>query len=156
VEPASALALPTRKHVCFVACGQEFAAPVEGVLETTPLRPLSRVFHAEPFVAGVMSLRGEIVAVLDLGLLVGFGPTDLATGIVLAQSGRKRAGLLAERLSEVRELDPTKVGPVPQVISDEQAPFFRGVVSLAHGPVLLLDLDRVFADQRLRRYERRM
>ena len=143
------------KHVCFLAHGQEFAAPVDAVSETTPLRPLTRVFHTEPFIAGVMSLRGEIVAVLDLGLFLGLGPTDLASGVVLVRSGRKRAGLLAERMSEVRELGDDQIGPVPQLIPDEQTPFFRGVVSLPHGPVVILDVERIFADERVRRYERR-
>ena len=143
------------KHVCFLAHGQEFAAPVDAVSETTPLRPLTRVFHTEPFIAGVMSLRGEIVAVLDLGLFLGLGPTDLASGVVLVRSGRKRAGLLAERMSEVRELSDDAIGPVPQLVPDEQAPFFRGVASLPHGPVVVLDVERIFADERVRRYERR-
>jgi len=152
VSISSTPALPT-KHVCFLAHGQEFAAPVADVLETTPLRPLTRVFHAEPFLAGVMSLRGEIVCVLDLGIFVGLGPTTMASNVVLVRLGARRAGLLAERLSEVRELDPRLLGPVPQAISDEQAPFFQGVISLDHGPVILLDLERIFADERLRRYE---
>jgi purine-binding chemotaxis protein CheW len=148
-------AVSSTKHVCFLAHGQEFAAPVDAVLETTPLRPLTRVFHVEPFIAGVMSLRGEIVAVVDLGLFLGLGATDLASGVVLVRSGRRRAGLLAERLSEVRELAEDAIGPVPQLIPDEQAPFFRGVASLPHGPVVVLDLERIFADERVRRYERR-
>ena len=88
------------KHVCFLAHGQEFAAPVDAVLETTPLRPLTRVFHVEPFVAGVMSLRGEIVAVIDLGLFLGLGPTELASGVVLVRSGRVRSGWCSNTCSD--------------------------------------------------------
>jgi purine-binding chemotaxis protein CheW len=145
----------SRKHVCFVAREQEFAVPIAGVVETSPLRPLSRIFHAEPLLAGVMSLRGEIVAVLDLAVFLGLGSTDLAAGIVVVAVGEKRAGVLAERMSEVRDIDPATLRPVPQTIKDEQAPFFEGVVSLETGPVLLLNLAAIFADERLRRYDRR-
>ncbi|HJZ86548.1 MAG TPA: chemotaxis protein CheW [Polyangia bacterium] len=151
---AAAATLPP-KHVCFLACGQEFAVPIAEVLETTPLRPLTRIFHTQPVIAGVMSLRGEIVAVLDLGVLLGLGPTDIASAVVLVRSGVKRAGFLAERLTEVRELAPTAIDKVPQSVPDSESVFLRGVVSLAHGPLLLLDLEQIFADERIRRYERR-
>jgi chemotaxis signal transduction protein len=154
-SPRTGAASLLHKHVCFVAHGQEFAVPIAGVVETTPLRPLTRVFHAPPLLAGVMSLRGEIVAVLDLGLFLGLGPTDLAGGVVLVRRGAQRVGLLAERLGEVREIDPQGVRPTPQSVPDEQARFFVGVASLAQAAVVVLDLDKLFADERLQTYQRR-
>ncbi len=59
------------KLVCFELAGQAFGLPIRSVKETLPMRPLTRVLLVSPIVAGLMNLRGEVVAVLDLAQMIG-------------------------------------------------------------------------------------
>src|SRR3954471_24215357 len=122
------------KLVCFQLAGQEFAAPIRAVKETIALRPLTRVFLVPPFVAGLMNLRGEVVAVLDLGLLLGFAPRSLEVdrrrnpdaAIVILRppeslgaraANRAAAGLLVDRMIGVRDVPVSSLQPAPATLS---------------------------------------
>ena len=69
--------------VCFDLRGQELALPIGDVRETLPVQPITRVFLTPACLAGVFSLRGDIVPVIDLGVLLGLPQTvigDDSTG----------------------------------------------------------------------------
>ncbi|HUH04251.1 MAG TPA: chemotaxis protein CheW, partial [Kofleriaceae bacterium] len=72
VESAGA-AGDAAKLVCFFLAGQEYAAPITEVKETMLLRPITRVFLTPPWLAGIINLRGDVVAVIDLARLLGQG-----------------------------------------------------------------------------------
>ncbi len=160
--------LPAEKHVCFQLAGQAFAAPVRAVKETISVRPLTRVFLVPPFVAGLMNLRGEVVAVLDLAQMVGLerrARDDAAVVILRAPEswssraqGQDRAacGLAVDRLLGVRDVSDDSVKPPPPNLDAEAASYLRGVATLGDPPAALavLDAERVLESDRLKPYRR--
>jgi purine-binding chemotaxis protein CheW len=143
--------------VCFWLGEQLYGAPIRFVRETVRLRPITRVFHTPDFIVGLASLRGEILAVLDIARLLGLPPTPLDhdTHILIVECAKKRAGLLADRLSEVRDVEPGAILPPPPTLDPAAGAILRGVVSLPEAPLGVVDLERVFASDELRRYERK-
>ncbi len=165
----------THKLVCFLLAGQEFAAPIREVKETIALRPLTRVFLVPPFVAGLMNLRGEVVAVLDLFELLGFAPRSLhgevdrrrnpdAAIVILRPpealgaraANRAAAGLLVDRMIGVRDVPLESLQPAPPTLSSEAASYLRGVATVDDPPrpLLCLDLEKVLTTERLRPFRR--
>ncbi len=142
------------KHVCFFVSDRELAAPIDEVRETVELRPITRLFHTPRSVAGIASLRGEILPVLDPGVLLGLaacarGP---AARIVIVAAppleGTRTprvAGLLVDRLGPIRDLDPEQMSPPPPTLPLALASMLRGVVPLPERPVAVLDLDRLLS-----------
>jgi purine-binding chemotaxis protein CheW len=165
----SAPALPV-KHVCFSLRGQLFGADIAFVKETVELGPLTRVFLVDPCIAGVMSLRGDIVAIVDLAQFLGMagaalpGEHQASRRVLIAQEfalgrserGKKErtAGLLVDQLDEVRLLDAAQILAPPPAIDAAAAAYLRGVVSLPAGPLGVLDLQRVLRSERFRPYAR--
>lgn len=143
--------------VCFWLGEQLYGAPIRFVRETVRLRPITRVFHTPDFIAGLASLRGEILAVLDLARLLGLPPTPLDhdTHIMIVECAKKRAGVLADRLSEVRDIEPGAIVPAPPTLGAAATAVLRGVVSLPEAALGVVDLERVFASEELRRFERK-
>lgn len=84
-----------------------YALPIERVREIVRLRPITPVPWVPEAVLGVISLRGEIVQVLDLrarlGLPVGDTVPDLRRHRIVVLNGDdgQLAGLLVDRVSEV-------------------------------------------------------
>ena len=69
----------------FQAAGQLYAVDAARIVEVVPrvnLRPLP---HAQAFLAGVFEYRGDVVLVVDLGVLLGAEPAPdrLSTRIIL-------------------------------------------------------------------------
>ena len=77
--PAGAVRL---RLVCFELHGQELAFPIAHVRETLSIQPITRVPLTPPCLAGVFSLRGEIVPAVDLGILFGLTTTNVTDGLV--------------------------------------------------------------------------
>lgn len=85
-----------------------YALPVERVREIVRWRPITPVPRVPAAVRGVLSLRGEIVQVIDLRLRLGLAPS-LAEGrrrriVVLHGDDGQMTGLLVDRVSEVLRL----------------------------------------------------
>jgi purine-binding chemotaxis protein CheW len=155
--PASGATTP--KAICFWLSGQQLGVPIEHVKETIVLRPITRVFLTPRWVAGLINLRGDVVAVLDLAGLLGLpsaGFTD-ETRIVITRHGGKTAGLIVDRLAEARSFAPDKLEPPPPTLGDEAAEIIAGVATQEGGePLVLLDLERLLRSERLAPFSRRI
>ena len=155
--PASAAALAP-KAICFWLSGQQLGVPIEHVKETIVLRPITRLFLTPRWIAGLINLRGDVVAVLDLAGLLGLpasGFTD-ETRIVITRCAGKTAGLIVDRLAEARSYDRARLEPPPPTLSADAAELITGVATQEGGvPLVLLDLERLLLSERLRPFSRR-
>ena len=92
-----------------------YALPVERVREIVRLRPITPVPRMPAAVCGVLSLRGEIVQVIDLRLRLGL-PASSAENprrriVVLHGEDGQMTGLLVDRVSEVMRLRDGELRP---------------------------------------------
>ena len=122
-----------------------YAVPVERVREIVRLRPITPVPRVPGCVAGVISLRGEVVQVVDLRVRLGLPPlgADAAARtrriVVLQGEDGHGAGLLVDRVSEVRRVGENALRPASGRRNE-------AVVALVAGGdrfVSLFDVDRL-------------
>lgn len=145
--------------VCFWLARQQFAAPIGHVKETIVLRPITPVFLTPPWLAGIINLRGDVVAVVDLARFMGLPRTHSGddTRIVLARGKTKTAGFLVDKLSDVRSVSEGAIRPPPPGVSEDGGELLRGVVSLdGVRPLAVLDLNRLWVSDRIKQFERRV
>jgi purine-binding chemotaxis protein CheW len=137
--------------VCFELRDQELAFPIADVRETLTLRPITRVFLTPPALAGIFSLRGDIVPVIDLAVLLGLPPTVPGddSRIVVVERGGKVAGIVVDRLRELRTID-TGLEPAPPSLATDVAQVLLGVAATQTGTVRVLDLDAILASDSMR------
>lgn len=135
---------PSDKVVCFVTAGQHFAVPIQQVKETVAMRPITRVFLTPPFVKGVTNLRGEIVAVLDLALLIGLGrqEADHTSKIVIARARGKNWGLLVQEMTGVRPYVQEELQDAVELLG-QHPDWVLGVLPSGGPPSAVLDMDRL-------------
>lgn len=92
-----------------------YALPVERVREIVRLRPITPVPRMPAAVCGVLSLRGEIVQVIDLRTCLGLPPSSTASPrrriVVLHGEDGQMAGLLVDRVTEVMRLREDDLRP---------------------------------------------
>lgn len=144
--------------VCFELRGQELALPIEAVRETLPIQPITRVVLTPPCLAGVFSLRGDIVPAIDLGVLLGFPRTEVGddSRIVVLDEDVSTAGIIVDRLRDLRTLDETTpLEPVPPSLAAEVADLLLGIASTPTGTVRVLDAKAVIAAEPLRALAKR-
>jgi purine-binding chemotaxis protein CheW len=139
---ASSGSLADRCIAVFVG-GGAYAVAIADVQEIIGWRPLTRVFRAPRSVAGVTSLRGEILPVVDVAALMGMDAPDAvvtaqdAWRIVVvreplrpgsSEAARRRAGLRVDALGPVREMPARGLEPAPATVSARARSVLRGVL----------------------------
>jgi purine-binding chemotaxis protein CheW len=91
-------------HVRVRIGGEDYALPVEQVVEATDVGDVTPVPGAPREMLGVRNLRGQVLPVVELGLLLGLGEAREAARLVIAEDGDRRAGLVVESIVAVGEL----------------------------------------------------
>lgn len=132
----------------FLLAGELYAVPVALVREVRPLKQLTRVPFAPPFVIGVINLRGNILSLIDIRKFLGTAGqelTDLHTTIVVEAAGLE-VGILARRVHEVTLLSLTSLTPPPATVNSATLEFIEGV---AENGIILLNLERILGDPRM-------
>jgi purine-binding chemotaxis protein CheW len=137
--------------VCFELRAQELALPIADVRETLPVPPITRVFLVPPCLAGVFSLRGDIVPVIDLGILLGLHPTMVGddSKIVVVDHEVGVVGIVVDRLRDLRTVDGA-LDPPPANLPGEVANLMLGVLATPTGSVRVLDAGAVLTAEPLR------
>jgi purine-binding chemotaxis protein CheW len=142
--------------VCFSLHDQEYGVAIADVKETLALRPIVRMFLTPDWLAGLMNLRGDVVPVLDLARFLGMAPTVAGDDgrIVVLRHKALVAGVLVDRMAEVRVVPGDRIGPVPATVPAEMASVMRGIAAIDSGAVRVLDAAALFESERVRALER--
>ncbi len=129
------------RHVVFRAGGERYALPLEAVSEVVPPSPpFAHVPRTASPVLGAMSLRGRVVAVVELAPLLGLRTPPLAEGsgqVIVLDRDRRALGFLVEGVSGVEPVDP------PARPADGLP--VKGLSAVRGAPVAVLDPDALAA-----------
>jgi purine-binding chemotaxis protein CheW len=111
-----------------------YGLPVDEVQEVIGMRPLTRLFHAPEAMAGVTSLRGDVLPVLDLGLLLGGparveGSAEARIVVVRERDGaRRHAGLCVAGLRGLRDFPATGLAAPPTTLAEAARSVVMGII----------------------------
>jgi purine-binding chemotaxis protein CheW len=111
---------------------EEYALPVESVLEVGELGPVTPVPGAPQGVIGVRNLRGQVMPVVDLARLMGLQELAERPRIVVVEDQDRRAGLVVD--------DVLDVGLAPEVTGSSDSPYLVGTALREGTLVGLVDL----------------
>jgi chemotaxis-related protein WspB len=123
------------------------------VVEVIPRIRLRSVSRATPELAGLFSYRGEVVPVVDLGVLLENSPCPdrLSTRIILVRAdspivgeapARSLLGLIAANVSDLIKVAPTDL--TPDRVASARAPFLGPIIRLDDGLVQLVMVEHIW------------
>ena len=132
----------TQQLVVFALGNEEYALPIQQVQEIIRYSEPRAVSSAEPWIRGVISLRGKIVPVFDLGLRLGVhAEPGTDQKIVIVETGSGTAGVVVDEVEEVLTVDADQLDEVPGAGSDA----IDGIAKIDDRLVVLLAPDRLLA-----------
>ncbi len=135
-------------HVVFVVAGVEYALPVDDILQMETYSGATPVPGTPPYVAGVVTVRGRVVPVIDLRLRFGLGPADITLNsrIIVAQWQGRVVALSVDSAREVLKLSVEQQQLAPNAVTERSAGFVRAMHSIGTRLLLLIDLPKVLGD----------
>lgn len=130
-----------RELLVFGLDGTAYAVPVERVREIVRMKALTRIPRVPAWVLGVVTLRGEVVEVIDLRRRLGLGassPDRTHRIIVLHGDADRVTGMLVDSVSEVYRVPDDAVLPAQGFDGNAVEEICRR----GDGFVSILDVDR--------------
>jgi purine-binding chemotaxis protein CheW len=139
-----------------------FAVRLEQVQTSVMPCPVTRVFHVPDYVLGIISLRGTIVGVLDLGRLLGLSARrGAAKRFVVVKSGGVQAAIPAQEVFRIPTISAAAINPLPQSVTAAQKQYLEGIFNTAaiedwpaseerSDTITLIDAGQIFESQALR------
>ena len=108
-----------------------------------PVEPLAEM---PIFVLGLAVIRGNPVAVVDTGALLGVTGEAQATRFVLLRLGERRVALAAEEVLGIREISPSVLHDLPPLLRDASAAIVSAIGTLDTELLLVLHAVRILPE----------
>ncbi|MGV1790470.1 chemotaxis protein CheW [Rhizobium lusitanum] len=137
-----------RELIAFRIGDQEFCVNIMSVREIRGWTQATAMPHAPAYVLGVINLRGAVLPIVDLSARLGMKrsePTQRHV-IIVAQVKRKTVGLLVDAVSDILTITDDSIQPTPEVSSDHERQFARGIVAIDRRMICLIELEAMFPE----------
>lgn len=129
----------------FTLAGVHYGIEMLRVQEALRGQSRTPVPLAEPSVAGLINLRGQVVLTIDLRTRLGLEPlaADLEPMMVVVQVGGESISLLVDDIGDVIDVAGRQLEAPPDTISTSLREVLLGVYQLENILLLALDIDRI-------------
>ncbi len=138
-----------KELIAFRIGDQEFSVNIMSVREIRGWTQAMPMPHAPPYVIGMINLRGAVLPIVDLSLRLGMKkaePTDRHV-IIVAQFKNRIVGLLVEAVSDILTITDDNIQPVPEISSDLERQYARGILAIDKRMICMIELDALFPEQ---------
>lgn len=134
------------KYLTFLCCEQTFGINIQQVIQILQIPQITSLPDSLPYMKGVISLREEMVPIIDLRIRLGRGEAEYTNQnciVIMSVHGRS-FGAVVDCVCNVETILPEEICLPPQQ-DDRKANYLRGIAK--HDTVILLiDADHLFTD----------
>lgn len=143
------------QYLTFLVNGERFAIEILDVKELIEVDKMTRVPMTPDYIRGVINLRGNAVAIVDLCARLGKDNCELTkrSSIVLVEVERhglsRQLGMLVDEVNEILEIPQSRLRSAPDFGSDIQTAFIQAMGEVDGQFMILLDINHVLSKDEL-------
>jgi len=147
-QTSKTLAEGARELIAFRIGEQEFCVDIMSVREIRGWTPATSLPHSPGFVLGVINLRGAVLPIIDLSSRLGMKESDPSARhvIIVTQVHQKFVGLLVDAVSDILTVTDENIQPTPEVSSELDKSFAKGVLAIEGRMICLIELESLFPE----------
>jgi len=136
-----------RQIVTFRVGEEVFGLEIGKVREVIEYREVTPVPRAPEFVAGIISLRGAILPVVDLRKRIGMEPTEPGpeTVILVLEVDGRRVGLVADRILDILKAGPERALRTKERKGAVAQEYIQEILKVEDRVVILLRVDKLIS-----------
>jgi purine-binding chemotaxis protein CheW len=130
---------------------EEYAIDILKVQEIRAHEAVTRIANAPGYLKGVINLRGQIVAIVDLRVKLSMArvEVDASTVVIILNIAGRVIGMVVDAVSDVVALAPDQVRPAPVFGNVVDASFIRGIAPVEDRMLILVDIARLMTSGEL-------
>ncbi|MFL5384065.1 MAG: chemotaxis protein CheW [Longimicrobiaceae bacterium] len=132
--------------ILFDLAGATYGVRSREIEQLEMVGAVTPVPNAPPFVDGVVSVRGQVIPVVNLRARFGFPrvePTLRSRLLVVRREGRT-VGFVVDSAREFTRIPPDAIHPPPEGVSGLNGRYLEGLAHLGERLVLVLDMTDLF------------
>jgi purine-binding chemotaxis protein CheW len=150
-EQTEATSADTIQFISFAIGDDHYGVDIMAVREIKGWTEITHLPKQPDYVRGVLNLRGVIVPIIDLRCRFGQGLTEATPlhVVIIVQIAAQLVGLLADRVSDIISVDPTKIRAVPKVAQSARIDFLSGIVTIENAMIALIELPHLLTQPSL-------
>ena len=134
----------TAQFSTFFVAGRLYGIDVRQVQEVVKTLPMTQIPLAQPYIRGLINLRGQVATAIGLHQLFGLTQsTSRELMNVICRCDGNLVSLLADDIGDVMELSASQYEPVPATIDPMIRRFMSGVYKVSGPLVSIIDSDKV-------------
>ena len=138
--------ITSQQLVVFSLGGEEYALPIGSVHEIIRFTEPRSVASDQPWIHGVIGLRGKIIPIYDLAARMGLpAPQEELGKIVIVETGGSQAGVVVGDVEEVLTVTEDQLEDIPTTGNDA----INSIAKIGDRLVVLLDPEGLFASAQI-------
>ena len=136
-----------RKFTIFKIGDELFGIGIERVVEILKVQKIFTIPGLPEFLSGVMSVRGNIVPVIDLRRRFGIKPSGNKERIIIVRYGEEKISFLVDDIKEILSLSPEQIRTPPSIFKGFKTEYLTGLGKHGERIIILLNIDRLLTSE---------
>lgn len=138
----STTANETGSYVLLELAGAFYGVRSADVQQLDMVGSITPVPNAPAYVSGVVSVRGEVIPVVDLRVRFGFPPVEPGprSRLLVVRNGGRTVALLVDTARSFAHIDDSSIEPPPRAVGNLSGRYLRGLASRDDRIILILDI----------------
>ena len=145
-SPKEALfGLDLQEYLLFTLNNERYAIELTRIKEIIKITQITNVPHTPHYVAGIISLRGNIVPVYRLSRILNLEneQTEANRTLVVQNASGESIGLIVDKIHHVVRFNKDQIEPPPATVANTGKEFITGIGWEDGKMIIILDLDAV-------------
>lgn len=143
--------------VVFGLASEQYGIRITQVQEINRLSQITKAPRSPRYVEGVVNLRKEVIAVIDLRKRFELEPKEhnQSTRIIVINIHNKKVGIIVDSVLEVLRIGKKRIETPPAICEAQGAGrLLEGIVNLNGRLIMMINLENLLKDKEWRRLEK--
>lgn len=136
------------KIISFQLANEVYGINVENVGEILKKIEIAEVPNTNPYIEGVINLRGNVIPVVNLVKKLNLKQNrdnNLEDKIIVIDDIEEQVGVLVDDVREVIKIEADMIEEVPKIYTELPKEFYAGVVNIEGRMIILLDILKILS-----------
>ena len=127
---------------------EEYGICISQVREIIQYKSATRLPRTPEFMEGIITLRGKVIAVIELAKRFGLaGRGGLDRRVVIIETGGQEIGIIVDEVTEVMRLQENAIEMTATIMVSNA--YIRGIGKYGDRLLILLDVDKLFGSKEI-------
>ena len=136
-----------QKFTIFKIGDEIFGIGIDRVVEILKIQKIFTIPGLPEFLSGVISVRGNIVPVMDLRRRFGIKPAGNKERIIIVRYGQEKISFLVDDIKEILSLTPEEIRTPPSIFKGFKTEYLTGLGKHGERIIILLNIDNLLTSE---------